>query len=330
MKFLLSFFLLFSLFSRAQTPPPPEVSDKAPAEEEDINKIPTWNCRVDSQPAEGAFTVGEKFVLLCEGQAVSFGDSKKVHFQMPEALLYVIKVLSVDRLKSNEVILTATSYLKGQHKLQELVLVQDLEEKFNVRPFQLNIKSVIDNPEQKPYPPMGAVMMAYPFWFWFSGTSIFIIALCYGIFRLQRRAKRLKVLEELKRHNTALGPYNQLNKDLRTLTRRYSFSVKKKWDPILIERYVVSLDEIFRMYLLREFIVPALDWRTNLVVKEINKTDKKRFSSYGISLRKFLKELDRARKDIDKVDKEDCVQLTQMARKVSQTIWQQRRMRGAR
>ena len=202
------------------------------------------------------------------------------------------------------------------------MVVQDLEERFMVKPFQLTVETVMKKPRKEPYGARGALGLKYPLWFWVALGSLVLGTLFFSLFRLHRRSKRLKVIEELKRHNTALGPYNQLNKDLRKLSRQYIFSVKQKWDREKIERYVRNLDDIFRLYLLREFIVPALDWKTSLVMKEIRRNDRHCFLAYEEPLRKYLKELDRALQDIDKVDMEDCQQLTQIARKVSQTIWQ--------
>ena len=79
------------------------------------------------------------------------------------------------------------------------------------------------------------------------------------------------------------------------------------------------------MYLLREFYIPALDWNSSHVVRSLSKEDKKRFNAYGSGLKKFLSELDRARKDSEKIQVHDCKQLTQMAKKVSQDIWKVRK-----
>jgi len=90
---------------------------------------------------------------------------------------------------------------------------------------------------------------------------------------------------------------------------------------------VQSLDEIFRMYLLREFFVPALDWDSSLTLKTLSKQDKKRFFRYGHELKRVMQELDQAKKDSDKLKSQDCKQLTQMTARVSQQIWKARKMK---
>jgi|GEM_PF-1661016 len=293
------------------------------AKPEVLEELPSWNCRVDTPPkSEGSFTVGEKFVLICSGETVDFNRGK-IHFQMPEPLLYAIKILTVDRVKPNELLFTATSYLAGQHDLKGLVIVEDMQEKLTVTPLVLNVRSLIKDPKQKPYGPQRALALTYPPWLWISLLAFGLFIVFFVLFRLHRRAQKLRVLEGLKLHNSALGAYNQLNKDLRQLNRSYVFSKHREWTSEKTKTYMGELDSFFRLYLLREFIVPATEWKSSLVIKEIQKSDRKSFSAYGSMLTKYLKELDRAKGSIDKLGMEDCQQLTQLARRVSQKIWQE-------
>ena len=242
-------------------------------------------------------------------------------------LAYLLHILKAVKLESNEAIFEATSYRVGKVDLAEVVAAIGDEQKFRLSGLVIPVKSVMDpaKPQKQPFGPIGPMKLSYPNWLWFSLLATVLLIIGWGVFSFRRREQKKKVLEELKKHNTALGPYNQFNKDLRNLGRSYIFSHHKKWQDGDVEKYVTNLDEIFRMYLLREFVIPALDWKTNLVVKQIKKSDKKRWSGYGDSLFKLLKELDRAQKDANKVKMEDCQQLTQIARRVTQNIWQSRK-----
>jgi len=286
---------------------------------------PLWNCRVDSTPADKkGFTVGERLSLVCEGERVSFGQGD-MYFQLPENLLFAIRILDIDEVTSNRMSLTVTTYIAGKIELKDVYFAEDGVERFKVKPFIIASQSVIKNPEQKPFPPRTGVRLAYPAAIKMSLGALGFLILLYLFYRWYRRDQKQRVLYSLKKHSSALGAYNQFNKDLRGLGRNYVFSSHSPWSQDQVKKYLESLDALFRMFLLREFLVPANEWKSNPVVKEIQKFDKIRFKSYGSSLSKYLKELDRARKVEDQVSMEDCQQLTILARKVSQKIWRQRK-----
>lgn len=330
MLWLLLSSLIFAQQAPSGVPVAPGKSPVAPSSEEETfkidPKIPQWSCRLDSQPKDGAFTVGEVFILACEGEAVQF-DTSGVSFLTYEKNAYLLNILKAIKLESNEAIFEATSYRVGKVDLSEVVAAVGESQKFRLGGLIIPMKSVMNpaKPQKEAFGPIGPMKLSYPKWLWLSIIGVLVLVIGWSVFSFRRRVQRKKVLEELKKHNTALGAYNQFNKDLRHLNRKYIFSKHKKWNDGDVEKYVMNLDEIFRMYLLREFVIPALDWKTGLVVKHIKREDKKNWIGYGDSLFKFLKELDRAQNEVGKVKMEDCQQLTQMARKVTQHIWQKRK-----
>lgn len=295
------------------------------AVESDGGALPTWNCRVDGTPADQQWTVGEVFYLLCDGPTTTF-DSSELSFKEEEKTGYEIKVLEVTKQTNNSLEVRATSYIPAVHKFEKLMIYEGETAKAKVEPFQLPLKTIITDPQQKPYGPIAAMQMAYPMWIYIAVAAILVVGIFGGLFRMNRKAQMRKVIDELKAHNTALGAFNQFNKDLRTLGRQYIFGDKQGWSGSKKKSYIESLDGIFRMYLLREFYVPALDWSSNLVVKTIHKQDRKRYDRYGDDLQKFLKELDRAKTDVEKLQVHDCKQLTQMAKRVTQDIWKVRKV----
>lgn len=303
----------------------------------DLSSLPTWNCRVDGSPRDQQWTVGETFGLICQGPSAEFlstelkfkekttenGDGKT---KAKESTGYELKVLEVTKQSSNELEMVATSYIPKPHQFQNLYLEDQGEPILKVEPFTLQVKSVITDPQQKPYGPMGPVSLSYPVWIWIGLVAVLVAGAFFVLFRMNRRAQMRRVIEELKLHNTALGSFNQFNKDLRTLGRQHIFGDENSWPAGKKQRYIENLDEIFRMYLLREFYVPALEWSSGLTVKTISKQDKRRFPRYGGDLQKFLKEMDRAKMDAEKVRVHDCQQLTQMAKRVTQSIWRVRKV----
>ncbi len=288
----------------------------------DVSELPKWTCRVDGTPQDQQWTVGEVFYLICSGPKAEF-YSKDIQTKEEGKSPYHLKILAVKKQTESTLEMQATTYVPNPHDFQKLFLTDQKVEVVRVEPFKLPVKSVIEG-KPEPYGPMFAMKVQYPVWIWFALGGVLILAALLGLFRLNRRAQMRKVIEELKTHNTALGPFNQFNKDIRTLGRKYIFS-DNTWTEEKKLNYVEQLDEIFRMYLLREFYIPALDWGSSTVIKSLSKDDKKRFSHYGQSLKKFLNELDRAKKDSDKIQVHDCKQLTQMAKNVTQDIWKMRK-----
>lgn len=289
----------------------------------DLSQLPRWVCRVEGNPQDNQWTVGEVFYLECEGPQVDFQTSN-LKFQLPEGQEYALQILSVVKQSGNALSLKATTYKAGVHDFKDLPLAEGESSKFVMEPLQLSVKSVIQDPQQKPYGPIMAMKLSYPVWLWFILLAFVLLWAFYGIFRFRRNVQKKKVIEELKQHNTAIGAYNQFNKDLRTLRRKNIFT--ENWNQEKKQKYIESLDEIFKMYLLREFYVPALDWNSKLILKEISKDDKRRFAGYQDTLKKFLKEMERAKSDVEKVQVHDCKQLTQMALRTTQTVWQKRRV----
>ena len=287
--------------------------------------LPEWSCRVEGTPADGQWTVGEVFYLFCEGPTAEF-LSTELEIKEKDKSGYELKLLEVTKSSNTELEAKATSYIPTTHKFEKLIIYDQKEAVAKVRPFNLPLKSVVTNPQQKPYGPILSMKLAYPVWIWIALAVVLVFSIFWGLFRMNRRAQMRKVIEELKQHNTALGAFNQFNKDVRTLGRQYIFGDTKGWSDQKKQRYVESLDEVFRMYLLREFYVPALDWNSNLVLKTISNQDKKRYDHYGTDLTKFLKELDRAKEDANKLQVHDCKQLTQMAKRVTQSIWKVRKV----
>ncbi len=302
----------------------PNDSSSSSSDDSASDDLPVWNCRVEGAPRDEQWTVGETFGLICEGPTASF-QSTELSFKEKDKSGYELRVLEVQQQSENQLNLVATSYVPKPHKFAALTIEDQGQPVVKVEPFELQVKSLITDPEQKFIGPAGAIQMGYPNWIWVVLGVVVVGSAFFGLFRMNRRAQMRRVIEELKAHNTALGAFNQFNKDLRTLGRKHIFGDEKSWSDLKKQRYLENLDEVFRMYLLREFYVPALDWNSSLVVRTISKQDKRRFQRYGTDLQKFLKELDRAKTDAEKLQVHDCQQLTQMAKRVTQSIWRVRR-----
>ena len=79
-----------------------------------------------------------------------------------------------------------------------------------------------------------------------------------------------KLTQELARHNTPLGAYPQFCKDLRALDRKYFTLASGRGNP---SQFIGELNQHFRMYLVREFLLPAHEWSSRADC-QITRTDK--------------------------------------------------------
>jgi hypothetical protein len=306
------------------SPAPQSVEESESLVKENEPQLPEWTCIIENSPQDSEWTVGEVIEMECQGPRAQL-SSGQMDFIHPEPdQKYRLKILGFESDSENQLQLKVTSYNPGAHELNDLKIAMDGRPIIKVEPLTLPVKTVIQSEEVKPYGPVMAVKLGYPYWLWGVLALIVLSALFYFIFRYRRNLQMKRVVEELQQHNTALGAFNQFNKDIRKLGRDYIFGELTDWSPQKKQRYVESLDEIFRMYLLREFFVPALDWDSSLVLKTLARQDKKRFAQYGSDLAVMLQEFDQAKRDADKLQSKDCRQLNQMAKKVSHSIWKAR------
>jgi DUF438 domain-containing protein len=74
------------------------------------------------------------------------------------------------------------------------------------------------------------------------------------------------------------------------------------------------------MFLVREFLIPAIEWKTSSVMSELKGHHRKTYRYAGPQVRKLLVEFDRAKEAGDKNGYEDCEQLIDMSRRVVNQI----------
>ena len=181
--------------------------------------IPDWNCRVEGSPKEEAWTVGEIFNLHCEGPTAKFLSTELAFKSKKKGDVdsgYRLHILEVIKQTDNSLDMKMTSYIPANYNFDKLAITDQKVEVVTVAPFALNVKTVITNPQQKPFGPIMALKMQYPMWLWVSLVLVAVVSVFFGLFRMNRRNQMRKVIEELKQHNTALGAFNQFNKDVRT------------------------------------------------------------------------------------------------------------------
>jgi len=288
-----------------------------------------WNCQIDTLgadqkpkgPPQKPLTVGEKFLLTCGGDSVVLAK-ETLTLRLPKSEKYALRLLTIKELEPNRAQFVATSYLVAEGQLQGALLT-DGSRFVALDGVELNLTSVIDpqqNPEGKPYAPPDPSGLAWPLWFWISIAIALLLIAAFALWRLVKRIQRRRFLRELDSNRTSLSPYNQLQKDLRALTRQYALGEAKSWSETQAESFANELNSAFRWYLAREFRVPALTWSDSSIVSGVKK-QKRHLSQDSLkNLRLVLRELKQAKANSKKLKVFDGSQIHEMARRVSDEI----------
>ncbi|MCB0408284.1 MAG: hypothetical protein KDD34_08780 [Bdellovibrionales bacterium] len=305
----------------------PQVSE-APA-------LPPWQCQLQALDQAGApplekLYVGDKYLLHCHGPFVE-GTSKDWHLAaIDEVNSYKVKILEYRTVENQKFWAVVTSYKPGDFSLDQFTWTnnsikvplgggtQTIYSALAERP-----QEQVNNPESQKMILFGPFALSMPLWYWLLWVALFV-GLLGAVYRgVSKRLKRKKILEDLARQSTALTPYNQFQKELRVHMRKFStesIQLSPRSD------YLNALDDSFRMYLLRELLVPAKDWSSSAVMREIKNRHKRVYRTVGPQVRKVLIEFDRAKKDLATVSLQDCEQMREMSRRVVDRVYKMKRL----
>lgn len=282
---------------------------------------PIWSCEffplkdeVGAAALDG-LTVGAKFGWKCHGDLAVQWPSQaipKVTFAKPEDV-HSLAILKVVRQDPNDVQYVVTAYKAGEHapEYARVLLASGTgtEVGFEATAPKWTVKSVL-NPQTpaQPYGPLGPWQLSLPLWF-IIGAILFLIILAVSIYRKVRKYnQRRRMLEDLKRHSTAMRPLHQFYRDARQLRRRLN-NVKEPSELGLIS---ADLDREFRLYIVREFQIPALEWSTQAILKDLRQRHRKTYQGAGEPLRRTLRELSRL-KSRSNIATQDVEQMQRMS-----------------
>lgn len=283
---------------------------------------PEWQCELTKPPADPqvGYTVGEVFTLSCHGQELDLVEPLRV--ELSEEAQYGVVLLKKLELTKTKMSFEATSYRAAKIKYPYLHIVDGKGNGFVSQPLEITLGSVLPNPPpQQIYGGIGPFVMSWPIWLFFTLAVLFILGAGWTAIFLKRRFQRKSLEKNIRKFLSPLGSYHQFSKDIRKLRSGVLFSSRHEWSKAQTENYLNDLDEHFRMFLLREFIVPATTWSSRQILKEIRPKAKHSYHLFKDSLRKTLQELDRAKTSQEQLQSSDCDQLTKIAVKTVDTIW---------
>jgi hypothetical protein len=187
-------------------------------------------------PEDPAFTVGERFKLICsppsQGEAWSVDSELILNTEKP----FLLRVLSRPRVEDQELVFELASYLVGHHEIQDLK-IKSGGEIYLVSPWNLSVRSVQDpqSPAQEPLGPLGPSAMSFP---WLSASILLIILgliVILGFRALLRRIKNRSYLKGLEQKYSKTTPESLLYLELRK-----NFAVASLY-PIVFELFALRL-----------------------------------------------------------------------------------------
>jgi len=291
-----------------------------------MTEVPVWKCDfapLSEGAALNALTVGAKFAMDCKGDIPvewSQGqlrfefpktEAKKEQKQAPPDFSYTLVPLSSENLSSIEARFVVTGYKPGRHEPEYLRVLQGTKGFEVVKPkweIQSVIKEESGQPPPQPFGPIGPFSLSLPFWVLASVVLALAIIIYAVVRQVRRSAQRRRMLEDLKRHRTALSPLHQFYRDSRGLRRRLH-NVKAAEE---LKNITDEMEKDFRLYVLRQFEIPTLDWSDGDILKDLRHRHRRVFVRAGDPLKKTLRELVRLRKQ-PQILLQDVEQLQRMS-----------------
>lgn len=274
-----------------------------------------WKCTFDNNGTTSAsgVTVGQKLNLFCSGETVEFKGPVKIEAEKPEdpprPVFGKMFILETKKLENGTGEFVITSYQAGEHKAEGIILT-DGSTKVALEGFDLQVKSVIENPTQQPYPSFGPWSMSITWYYWVILAIFVLLAGWKAFVEFKKYKVRKKLFDDLQNYRTARPPYDELHTELRKLERGLG--------RIAPTPFFETLDRAYRLYLIRELHVPALDWTDKDIVKEIKRRHIVIYSDIKDDLIDYFAEMRKIKKNI--IKHEDCEFLLKQCQKISDKL----------
>jgi hypothetical protein len=275
------------------------------------------NCQ--PQIPEAGLTVGDQFVLVCDGPWPEM-DSQNAQLQCPDCPEYSIKLLKFNFVSKTSAELFVTSFKTGEHDLKTLQVVSG-DQIVPLENVKYTVKSVIDpkEPPAEPFGPFGPILISVPLIYWIVLAAIISAIGSFVGIKIYRRNQRKKLLLAMRLNESVQTPVAQFYAALRKMQRQYAFFSGTEGSREDIENSLNQLDQMYRFYVARKFLVPTQVWSDRLILADIKKHHKKFFTDNEKELRKSLAELSRARKNAQ-TNAKDVQQIVEVVRRAVESM----------
>ncbi len=276
------------------------------------------NCQIELPGAspEKPLTVGDKFILSCDGEmATPLPKSAQFMFETGE-MKYTLHVLDVQEATTSHAKFVVTSYKPGGYPAQSLKIT-DGASTYVTQNISWQVNSVLkEGGQPQPVPSQGPFLIHYPLWFWLIIGGLVLAALTLLGSILYRRKKARALRAELESYVTMLAPFAQFSRDMRAMGRQIDRLKSDDGASGLLPK----LDEDFRLYLVRELMVPAHKFSDARTLRAIKQQHAELYKLSRVELKRVLSELTKAKHDVKNIKLRDCHDLFFLSRTVAEKI----------
>lgn len=284
----------------------------------------SYQCKTQIPPVEGLndqeLTVGREFILVCQGDFPKDLAQEKLHFVLDAKSKYAIQLRNLEFRSTTEADLTVTSLVAGKIAFENLQ-VTDGTQTLDLGPVGFEVASVLPPPDpqnqtkQEPFGPIGPASLPVPPLYWALLAGVILLAVAVTGMKIYRVVQRRKMLEDLREHDAALSPLAQFHQSFRKLQRQNKvfFGVQDVPHEDVLQTVDQTYD-MLKLYLTRKFQVPALEWSSRLVIKDIRKHHPRHYAQDGDELSKLYKEYERAFQDKEHLKAQDVLAIANHCR----------------
>ena len=234
-----------------------------------------WQCQFKKPPKQ--ITVGQKLLMLCEGDTASnVKPPLRIEF-LDKQQLYSLHVLKTLKQEENFLALEVSSYRTGE--FNSPFIITDGKKELFIEGFSFSVQSVLNETKQpaQPHGPFGPFKFSLPLWYWFSiSMSLVFLFLCIFIF-LNRLLKRKKFIQKVLKRKAYLSPSKFFTIGLRK-QKENSFNSLK------------DLENLFKIFLEDLFFIPAINQTREQIMRNLKKYQYQVYKKEGQNLRQALNE----------------------------------------
>ncbi|MCX7979249.1 MAG: hypothetical protein N2578_09625 [Bdellovibrionaceae bacterium] len=264
-------------------------------------------------------TVGRKFILRCQGE-ISFPREGEVSLITPENPPHTLDLLSTHILESGGVDLEVASYRVGEHQIKSPILRLG-DQEYKLKPISFQVVSVIEKRDEviEPYGAFGPFSLPLPWGLILALVFLFLSLSLVFFWTIRRRIERKRIEEKLRQHDSALSPLQEFFSGWRRLQRENEVYHGGLADAAQTRNIFDELRRMVLVFLTRRFRIPAFEWTSKVILRQIRGLDRKGFRTWGQDLNILLREIDRASSTPD-LSAQDVVKLTEQARRCVEKI----------
>lgn len=278
-------------------------------------------CELKIPSAEGLqeqeLTVGRTFELSCSSLQLPDGfQGEKAQFVLDEKSEYAIKSLQVLEVTPTTLRMKAVSYKVGDWNLSELKLTDSVNT-ISLGSLQYSVKSIMPQDQSivEPYGPMGPLSISIPWFYIAFALAVVLTILTRTILYFRRRWQKQTLLQRSQADFLTGTALHQFHFYCRQWQRKYAFFNEESADQHQLKACLDEIDFQFKIYLVRSYQIPALDWSSRLIIKDLKKRHKEVYQAQGLALQKILNETNKAKAAVSSLQAKDVIQILDHCRR---------------